>query len=38
MTTKEEHYYLDKTELMSIVYKLVKGGERLAGESLVKGV
>ena len=37
-TVKEEHYYLDKTELMSVLYKLVKGGERLSGESLVKGV
>ncbi len=36
-TTKEEHYYLGETELMSIVYKLVKGGERLSGESLVSG-
>lgn len=36
-TTKEEHYYLNETELMSIVYKLVKGGERISGESLVEG-
>ena len=36
-TVKEEHYYLDETELMSIVYKLVKGGERLNGGSLVTG-
>lgn len=36
-TTKEEHYYLNETELMSIVYKLVKGGERLKGGSLVQG-
>ena len=36
-TTKEEHYYLNETELMSIVYKLVKGGERLKGNSLVSG-
>ena len=35
--TKEEHYYLNETELMSIVYKLVKGGERLKGNSLVSG-
>lgn len=34
-TTKEEHYYLNETELMSIVYKLVKGGERLRGNSLI---
>ena len=36
-TTKEEHYYLNETELMSIVYKLVKGGERLRGNSLISG-
>ena len=36
-TTKEEHYYLDKTELMDIVYKLFKGGERINGTSLIKG-
>lgn len=35
--TKEEHYYLGETELMSILYKLVKGGERLRGDSLVRG-
>lgn len=34
---KEEHYYLNETELMSIVYKLVKGGERLNGNSLISG-
>ncbi len=36
-TAKEEHYYLDETQLMSIVYKLFKGGERLNGASLVDG-
>lgn len=36
-TTKEEHYYLNETELMSIVYKLVKGGERIRGNSLISG-
>lgn len=36
-TTKEEHYYLGETELMSIVYKLFKGGERLNGTSLITG-
>ena len=36
-TTKEEHYYLGETELMSIIYKLVKGGERLRGNSLITG-
>lgn len=35
--TKEEHYYLDETELMSIMYRLVKGGERLNGNDLVEG-
>ena len=34
-TTKEEHYYLGEAELMSIIYKLVKGGERLQGNSLI---
>lgn len=33
--TKEEHYYLNETELMSVIYRLVKGGERLQGNSLV---
>lgn len=37
-TVKEEHYYLNETQLMSIVYKLAKNGERLNGESLVGGV
>jgi hypothetical protein len=36
-TQKEEHYYLNETELMSIMYRLVRGGERLKGESLVNG-
>lgn len=36
-TTREEHYYLNETELMSIMYKLVKGGERLSGENLISG-
>ena len=36
-TTKEEHYYLGETELMSIIYRLVKGGERLRGNSLITG-
>ena len=36
-TTREEHYYLNETELMSIMYKLVKGGERLNGENLISG-
>ncbi len=33
---KEEIYNLSETELMRIIYKLVKGGERLQGERLVK--
>ena len=36
-TSREEHYYLNETELMSIVYRLVKGGERLSGTNLVNG-
>jgi hypothetical protein len=35
--TKEEHYYLNETELMSIIYRLTKGGERLSGENLISG-
>lgn len=35
--SREEHYYLDKTELMSILYKLVKGAERIEGSSLIGG-
>jgi hypothetical protein len=34
-TIREEHYYLDQTELMSVLYKLVKGGERIQGNSLI---
>lgn len=34
---KEEHYVLDKTELMTIIYRLAKNGERLNGTSLVNG-
>ena len=36
-TVKEEHYYLSETELMTILHKLVKGGERLQGSSLISG-
>lgn len=36
-TTKEEHYYLSETEVMTIIYKLAKGGERLNGTSLING-
>ena len=35
--TKEEHYYLNETQLMSVLYKLVKGGENLRGTSLEDG-
>jgi hypothetical protein len=34
-TTKEEHYYLNETELMTILYKLVQGGKRIAGNNFV---
>lgn len=34
---REEHYNLNQTELMTVLYKLVKGGERLNGTNLVKG-
>ena len=36
-TTREEHYYLNETQLMSVLYKLVKGGENLRGTSLEDG-
>ena len=35
--TKEEHYYLGETELMSVIYRLARGGERLNGTNLVVG-
>lgn len=34
---REEHYYLSETELMTILHKLVKGGERLQGKTLISG-
>ena len=34
---REEHYNLNETELMTILHKLVKGGERLQGKSLISG-
>lgn len=34
--TKEEHYYLDENEIMSIIYKLAKRGEQMQGENLVE--
>ena len=36
-TVREEHYYLNETELMRVLYRLVKGGERLNGKSLIDG-
>ena len=36
-STREEHYYLNETELMRIIYRLSKGGERLDGNSLISG-
>lgn len=32
---REEHYHLNETELMNVLYKLVTGGQRLNGISLV---
>lgn len=34
---REDHYYLSEKELMRVVYKLAKGGEKLNGNSLVGG-
>ena len=34
---REDHYYLNEQELMSVVYRLFRGGERLNGEKLVMG-
>ena len=34
---KEEHYYIDNNEIMTLIYRLAKGGERLDGVNLVKG-
>ncbi len=36
-TVKEEHYYLNETELMNIIYKLAKRGERIQGADLIGG-
>lgn len=36
-TVKEEHYYLNGDELMSIIYKLAKQGERQQGTNFVEG-
>jgi hypothetical protein len=35
-TTKEEHYYLDENEIMRIIYKLAKRGEKAQGADLVE--
>lgn len=34
---REEHYYIGETEVMALLYRLAKGGERLHGESLIAG-
>ena len=34
---KEEHYHLNETELMTILYKMVQGGKRIKGNSLISG-
>lgn len=36
-TVKEEHYFLNESELMSIIYKLAKQGERVQGLDLAGG-
>lgn len=35
-TVKEEHYYLDENEVMRVIYKLAKQGERAQGEDLLE--
>lgn len=35
-TVKEEHYYLDEMQVMNVLYKIAKGGERIYGDSLVE--
>lgn len=37
-TVKEEHYYLNETQLMEVLYKLVEGGKRIKGKNLIGGV
>jgi hypothetical protein len=34
--TREEHYYLNENELMSIIYKLAKKGEQAQGTDLIE--
>jgi hypothetical protein len=36
-TVKEEHYYVGEDEVMSLIYRLVKRGERIEGKSLLEG-
>ena len=33
---KEEHYYLDESEIMRLIYKLAKRGERAQGDDLLE--
>lgn len=35
-TVKEEHYYLDESEIMRIIYKLAKKGEQAQGADLIE--
>lgn len=35
-TVKEEHYYLDESEIMRLIYKLAKRGERAQGDDLLE--
>lgn len=32
---REEHYHVGETELMTLLYRLVKGGERIQGKSFI---
>lgn len=34
---REDHYHLNETELMTVLHKLVQGGSRLKGKSLISG-
>ena len=34
---REEHYHLNETELMTVLHKLVQGGSRIKGKSLISG-
>lgn len=35
-TVKEEHYYLDESEIMRIIYRLAKRGEQAQGDDLLE--